>query len=212
MVVYKGSLLRRLSSKHMRQIGQLALLAALTACLGLADVVVGIDENCNGAASVPLVGTFPLGCNFGADPGPGGLPNVMTYSNGFGVTFTQGDVLLLDNGVPLDVIRFNGDTTIIFYSDNLDGLDDLADTIGPPGAFYQNFVTLDEVPLAGGGDGASYVPQPGEPGYAVTQAGPVSYQFQSDSPGQDAAPEPATLFSLGGGLLVAAVARKLRRA
>src|SRR5437867_532860 len=88
---------------------------------------VTVDENGNG------VGT--LGPGFLApDPGPGGLPSVLTYDLPFAVT--PGDVFLFDGLIFLDVIRFNNSAddgivlatdgspfTLVFYSDNVDGFD-----------------------------------------------------------------------------------------
>src|SRR5439155_23077359 len=112
---------------------------------------VTVDENGNG------IGT--LGPGFLApDPGPGGLPSVLTYDLPFATT--QGDVLIFDEGgVVLDVIRFNCCTdnidgvaavdvspfTLIFYSDNIDGFDALADTVAPPGILYTYQVRIAEL-------------------------------------------------------------------
>src|SRR5882762_10245958 len=75
-----------------------------------ADLVT-IDENCNGTHQGE--GLVALRCTLANDPGPGGLSSVVTYTLLF--TPTQGDVLLTDDGVTLDVLRFNGDNTVIFY-------------------------------------------------------------------------------------------------
>src|SRR5947207_4323760 len=58
------------------------------------------------------------------DPGPGGLPAVMTYPLPF--PGTVGDLLVhdpLEGGLVLDVIRWNGNGTLCFYSDNIGGAD-----------------------------------------------------------------------------------------
>jgi len=100
-----------------------------------------------------------------------------------------------------DVIRFNPDAgsggTMVFYSDNSDGVDSLADT-GLPGSFYANDLIVTEIG-AEGSNGFDYTPTAGQPGFVAGSAGPVTYNTASDS----SAPEPAsTLLMLGGaGLL-----------
>jgi hypothetical protein len=127
------------------------------------------------------------------DPGPGGLNNVLTYNLAF--AGTQGDVLLVDaNGFVLDVLRFNGNGTVIFYSDNIDGANDIGDTPSPPLAFYDNLIFLQEVGPEGN-NFTLYTPTAGQPGFVPGQT--VTYRFISDG---SAVPEPATLLLLGTGL------------
>ena len=178
---------------------------------------VTVDENGNG------IGT--LGPGFLApDPGPGGLPSVLTYDLPFATT--QGDVLIFDEGgVVLDVIRFNCCTdnidgvaavdgspfTLIFYSDNIAGFDALADTVGPPGILYTNQVRIPEIGPEGN-NGAFYTPLPGQPGYVeedgATGIQGFTYHFISDS----TIPEPSStaLFSLGLLVLVLGVGQRRR--
>ncbi|TMA35997.1 MAG: hypothetical protein E6J87_01930 [Deltaproteobacteria bacterium] len=116
-----------------------AVLLNLAVCLTGGRVLaltIEVDEFGNG------IGT--LGSAITNDPGPGGLPGVLTYFLPF--AGAQGDVLLYDAdfGTFLDVIRFNGDGTLIFYSDNVDGFDAPADTPSPPSAFYPNVAQVDE--------------------------------------------------------------------
>ncbi len=180
-----------------------ALLIAATAVLlftmpVFGGIVITIDENGNG------INTLGPGV-LGNDPGPGGLNNVLIYRLPF--QGLQGDVLLLDGAVFLDVLRFNGDGTVIFYSDNVDGVDAIGDTPGPPGAFYQNIVRIPEVGLEGG-DGAVYTPTEIQPGFAAQFL--PTYVFISDG---TAAPEPGSmgLLALGLGAIGFAVRRKLAR-
>lgn len=133
------------------------------------------------------------------DPGPGGLPSVLTYPLPF--VGVQGDVALRDpNGQILDVIRFNGDSTLIFYSDNLGGFDAKADTPGPPGTPYTNLVTIPELGPEGANT-ATYEPTAGQPGFDDSFP---TYVFISDSP---RSPAPAmshmALAVLGAALLAA---------
>jgi hypothetical protein len=121
-----------------------------------------------------------------------------------------GDVILTEAGVPSDVIRFNpnqvgpggGLGTLVFYSDNLDGVDSLAD-IGLPTAFYANQVLILEV--GGEGDnGAVYIPVAGQPGFVAGAGAPVEYHILSD------VPEPATFGLLGIALMGLAGIRRMR--
>ena len=159
------------------------LLAALVAIPAFASpITISIDENGNGRPH-----------SIGTDPGPGGLTGVLIYTLPFpGV---QGDVLLTDSGVFLDLIRFNGNGTVIFYSDNTDGFDSIGDTAGPPGSLYPNNVTIAEVGPEGN-NGATYTPTANQPGYGTTDF-TVTYNFVSDG---TIVPEPGSLWLMAGGL------------
>jgi hypothetical protein len=156
-----------------------------------ADLIT-VDENGNGTGTV---GSGYLS----NDPGPGGLNNVLTYNLPF--TATQGDVEVFDfpSFVPSDVIRFNGDGTLIFYS-NPDGVfDSMADTSAPPGNVYANLVV--------GPEGLDYTPGVGDPGY--DPSGPT-YRFLSTEVAPT--PEPSTLALAGlGGLALAGYGRWRKR-
>jgi len=143
------------------------------------------------------------------DPGPGGLPNALTFTTPAGLV--AGDLLLQEPGGGLsDLIRWNpNNATLVFYSD-IDTNDqppfDSAD-IGFPGASYANTLSVFETGLFGSPyseatNGYVYVPLVGQPGY-YPAAGPnnqPTYIIISDIP------EPSTLalLILGmGGLLTA---------
>jgi len=204
---------------------QLLLAMALLGCLcspAFADPcpTITVDENGNGVLNFTTGG----GCGSGAivpmpgalapDPGPGGLPSVLTYNLLVPPSLVAGDVLLTDadfGGLRLDVIRFNPAGTaagypasLLFYSDNVDGFDSLGDTPSPPGVLYTNVVSIPELGVEGGVQNALYTPGPTDPGFVPGFA--VSYNFVSDTP------EPGTLGLLGTGLisLVGVVRRKLK--
>jgi len=97
------------------------------------------------------------------DPGPGGLPSILTYTLPF--TGVQGDVNITNSSEGLlDVVRFNGDGTLLFYSDNISGFDSIGDTSSPPLNSYTNIATADEIGNEVN-NGAFYTPTPGQPGY-----------------------------------------------
>ena len=158
-------------------------------------VTITIDEFGTGILEFPGI-AFDLPGVLAPDPGPGGLPSVLTYDLGGPPSLVAGDVGLFDadTGVVLDYIRFNdygtgGDpnypASVLFYSDNIGGFDALADTDGPPNPLYDNRVFIDEVGSEGN-NGAWYHPGPNDPGF-VGGGFDVTYHFISD------VPEPGTV-------------------
>jgi hypothetical protein len=145
-----------------------------------------IDENGNGVGTVG--GGF-----LASDPGPGGLSSVLTYNLPFSTVV--GDFILLEPGTggatTSDVVRFNG-TTLLIYSDSIDGVDSIADG-APPGAEYTNRLTLTEVGPEGI-NGFTYTPTAGQPGFVT---GGVTYVIVSDG---TFVPEPSSWITLGIGL------------
>ena len=137
----------------------------------------------------------------------GGLLNwpVLTYTLPY--QGTAGDVLMhesLQPGSPvLDVLRFDGQGHLIFYSDNLDGFDAPADTPGMPDPLLTN--TFDIIEL---GDPTyaygNYIPTAGQPGWDVS--GP-SYTFISEG----VVPEPQVSALMVTGLGIIGWARTRRR-
>jgi hypothetical protein len=167
---------------------------------GAHAAVITVDENGNG------IGTIGGG-SLKPDPGPGGLPSVLTYNLPFAAT--QGDVGLssIEPGFGLvifDYIRFNGNGTLDVYSDNVPIADSLGDTPSPPLMFYTNLITISEVGPEGN-NGAFYTPTAGQPGF--DSSGPT-FHFISDG---SAVPEPASIAILGTGLVGLAGLYRLRR-
>ena len=172
-------------------------------------LVITVDENGHGTLAFPF-GEYQLNFSFAADPGPGGLPSVLTYDLGGMPPLAAGDVLLTDNGIVFDVLRFNAadpttgyPASIVFYSDSVDGADSLADTNSPPTQFYTNVVSIPEVGTESN-NGAVYIPGPNDPGFVAGFA--VTYHFISD-----AVPEPGTLALVFGAASLPLLAMRRKR-
>jgi hypothetical protein len=196
-----------------------SILAALALATGLLSsgsevfaqfsITITVDENGNGTFTNTNGFFSPLPAVAQQDPGPGGLPNALTYGLLNPPGLTAGDVVLLEPGsigLVSDIIRFNptevvaGTTgALVFYSDNQDGAADRAD-IGFPTALYTNAVTFFEVGPEGGPNGLTYTPTAGMPGFIAGAAGPVSYVIRSEvvpEPGPMVLGGVATLIGLG---------------
>jgi PEP-CTERM motif-containing protein len=181
-----------------------AALATLLCVLGIAtaaaaqgfSVTITVDENGHGTLANSTGFSSALTFSLAPDAGPGGLSSALTYDLMNPPGLVAGDLRLSEvAGAALsDLIRFNpGASTgfLVFYSDNAEGSDALADT-GFPTASYANVLTLTEVGPEGN-NGITYTPTAGQPGFVAGAAGPVTYVIVSDA----AVPEPATLTLLG---------------
>jgi hypothetical protein len=182
----------------------------------LPSITISVDENGNGTFVSNVTGMFTLPFALKADPGPGGLPSVLTYDLLGPPSLVAGDVQLTEGGVFADVIRFNPAGTggnldyrssLLFYSDSSDGVDSIGDTPTPPLAFYTNLISIPEVGPEGA-NGATYTPTDGQPGFIAGFN--VTYDFVSD--GTLATPEPASVTLLGLGVAGIAVRAWRRKA
>jgi hypothetical protein len=176
--------------------GCVVVIFVMSVCVGQATVVdltVVFDENGNGT----FLGS-PLSHIIGQDPGPGGLPNALIYTPPFGPQFF-GDLLISEppfeptHANISDVVRFNENGTIVFYSELPETpaeVPDLAD-VGLPTVIFGNPIYL----LEEGSEGynwVDYTPAIGQPGYLSNYPG-ATYHIISDVP----EPSTAILFCIG---------------
>lgn len=149
-------------------------------------VTITIDENGNAASSNPGVLGAPVSQGLVPDPTFGITGPVVLYS--LGDIALQGEVIITEPSasatlVVSDVIRFvqltPGINRILFYSDNADGGDALADTGLPTQTFGTNPQTLMEVGTEGD-NGAFYHPTANQPGFITGLD--VTYHFISEVP------------------------------
>jgi PEP-CTERM motif len=184
------------------------------------SVTITVDENGHGTLTNTAGFSGALASGLLPDPGPGGLPSVLTYSLLSPPGLVAGDVLFDGPGTLEpgffgggDVVRFNSGETcpdgttgcLVFYSDNADGFDSLADTSAPPGALYTNVAHVAELGTEGV-NLAIYTPTAGEPGFVAGADGPVTYVLYSDIP------EPGTLSLFGFGLAALGLFRRRKAA
>jgi hypothetical protein len=179
-------------------------------------VLISVDELGNAYFSSPILGNAFSPGFLEPDPGPGGLPAALTYNLLGPPSLVAGDIRLLEpiTGAATDLIRFNPTGTapgyaasLVFYSDNLDGLASLGDT-GLPSSTYTNLLTFTEVGPEGN-NGFIYTPTAGQPGFIAGFL--VTYDIHSDG---HAVPEPASLvlFVIGGVGAIGLAVRRRRRA
>jgi hypothetical protein len=174
-----------------------------------AQVVIDItvDELGNGVGTVGS-------SYFSNDPGPCGLNDVLTYTLPF--AGVPGDVAFVDptiGGLYGDVLRFNGDGTMIVYSNTYFGADAPAD-VGIPVGFYPGAAYLQETTASDGSQFGAYTASDGQPGSAPGVV--VNYMLLSDGGvATQAVPEPSpvALSSLIGAFVIAGryMARRFKK-
>lgn len=175
------------------------------------------DESGNGFISIPGVFVGPVQGVLLPDPLNGGV-QALTYVIPIPNLFVPGD-LILHEGITTqdsDWLRFeligNISSNVVFYSDNSDGSDSLADLLGLPSesVLQPNSIEFLEQGTEGGWSGLVYTPiatpqgiWPGWPGYVLGIPG-FTYNITSD------VPEPATMTLLALGLGAALLRRRMK--
>jgi hypothetical protein len=171
------------------------------------SVSITVDENGNGTftntngffSNLPFLQIH--------DPGPGGLNGVANYGTLNPPGLVGGDLVLLNDGLMSDLIRFDpvtGGGSLFFYSDLDGGVDALAD-IGMPTLLNTNVFRTPEVAIGGGRFGLIYTPTAGQPGFVAGAAGPVTYTIISDN-----APEPASIVLMSSAVMLLFLLRRWR--
>jgi len=192
--------------RGLRLLGVVAVFAATTVIAQVTNLL-NFDEY--GGGQLMTNGNFaaPLRSTLAPDP-TGGLLNwnVLIYTLPFqGV---QGDVLIRDPAVQgdpvLDVLRFDGNSDLIIYSDDTTGYQTPADTPGMPNPLYANQLFLSKQHVSLTFAFAEFTPSLNEPGY---DASDPTYLFFD--PGE--IPEPGSGLLLLSGLGVYGLARIWRR-
>lgn len=179
-------------SKVLNLAGVVSALAATAATAQVTNLF-NFDEFGNGNLQTNGVISAQMTYQLAPDP-TGGLANwkVLMYDLPF--LGTAGDLLIQDPAQPgspiLDVLRFDGASHVIIYSDDLDGYDAPGDTPGPPDPFLPNIALAKEQGVDEVYSWADYSPTAGQPGGDAGMA--PNYHFLSDGK----IPEP------GGGLLL----------
>ena len=196
----------------LRRLGVLAApvlaLLAISATTQIASaqvfsVQVTADERCNGLLTNTSGFSQALACSFTSDPGPGGLPSAMYYAMINPPGLILGDIVLTEDGVDGDLIRFNPTLSgggFFFYS--ILGGGAPADT-GLPSGFNTNLLRFAETDIGGGRMGLIYTPTADQPGFVTGAAGLVTYNFVSDD-----VPEPATIGFVALGVGIGFLARR----
>ena len=165
--------------------------ASATAALGQVGQMITLDESGNGY----ITPSQPFAFTSATEP----ISGITTLRYTLPFAGNAGDVVLLETpaGAISDVLRFDGQSHVYFFSDNSDGVDSLAD-VGLPSTLITPNVTLLEQGPEGGFQYVLYTPGASDPGFKAASPG-TTYEIISD------VPEPSVtmmLGCLGGGLLL----------
>jgi len=165
--------------------------ASAMSALGQIGQVINLDEWGHGY----ITSSQPFPTNMAVEP----ISGIATLQYTLPFAGTAGDVVLQETvGGPIsDVLRFDGQSHVYFFSDSSDGFDAPADVAQMPSLLLTPNVTFLEQGQEGGLQYIMYTPNLGDPGFKAAAPG-TSYYIISD------VPEPSVtmlLGCLGGGLL-----------
>lgn len=165
------------------------LATSLTSVFGQIGQVIYMDED--GNAFITASQPFPYAVATEPDSGISTLEYTLPFAG------VAGDVLLTDPGGSRisDVLRFDGNSHVYFFSEVEPGQTQLAD-VGLPSTLITPNVTIAESGTEGVSTYAYYTPTSAQPGYKSAAPG-TTYYIVSD------VPEPSVMMfgSLGGGVL-----------
>ena len=173
------------------------LAASATAVFGQVGQVIYMNEN--GSAYITASQPFP----YALAPEPNSGITTLEYTLPF--AGVAGDLLLTEPGSSAisDVLRFDGNFHVFFFSDLDPGQSQLADVGLPPLPYLTPNVTLSESGTEGVLTYVYYTPTSTEPGFKSAAPG-TTYYIVSD------VPEPSVMIlgGLGGGMLLLLKSRR----
>jgi hypothetical protein len=179
--------MKQINSIRLVTLALVALFAIAQQTWAQSTATITLDELGNGTITTGI--SFPTAGQLLADPGPGGLSSALTYNLLGPPGLVAGDLIILEPGLTTvsDIVRFNPQGTggnnaypasVVFYSDNLDGADALADTGFPTALYINNTATIEVGPEDN--NGVFYTPTATQPGFITGFV--TTYHFISDVP------------------------------
>ncbi len=194
-----------------RKFALCAVFAAALACapaFANTTAVLEFDENGNGTLSFDGAPATPLYWNVIPDPANGNRPTLWYFMAG-PPTLTLGDLVIFEPNTTVvsDLLRFSneGGFGIFVYSDNSDGVDELADVSGIPFPPFMQPTAFTEEIGPEGNNYVSYIPVVGQPGSVYGYD--VTYVFHSDVGG---IPEPGSVLLMMSGAAALLLLRRRR--
>ena len=192
----KGNGMKSLTSKLLVVVAAGMMSVSATSVFGQGQII-NLDEMGNGYITPVL----PFPYTISEEP----LSHIATLRYDLPFAGVAGDVLLQESvGGPLsDIVRFDGQFHVYFFSDGSEGITSLADVPVLPSPITPNLTFLEQG-QEGGLQYIYYTPAAGEPGYKNLAPG-TTYYIVSDIPEPSAT---MMLGCMGGGLLLLLALRR----